>query len=281
MKKILILFISVLLLTGCSLFEEDTNMIVKKLNGGEDFSFLKDFDVRVLTMNYFLDNNGNIYDIVQDKNKTFSNNQKYRLSEYLPYKYSNIVYTSDLVPHIYIKDNNSFYCFVDKFVNCSNEVTTYTTDKELIYSGMAAQILDINENFDDDYIRVYYVGNDGKIYVNMYLPSYTDSGIVHKFVSKAIYVDTSKLGSVLFAKTFNGVSDSGSQIRYILTENGLYEWEKVAQKDSDKYEGLNESYDFQLNEEYEKIKDKVIYNDLNTVLTKDYKAIEFNRLFEE
>ena len=279
MKKIVILLISILLLSGCSMFSDD-DLIIRKLNGGVDFSFLKGEDIAVLNWDYYLDKNGNVFDIVQDKNKTFANGEKFRVSEYLPYKYSYAIYTNDLY-HMYIPTLGQYYCYSNsRFDECSSTIESSISDIALAKSGTVKQILDINEE-SDDLIRLYYISTDGKIYKNIYKTTYEDSQSITSFISSEVYLDNTVYGNILFATVGNYKDNHGSSIKRMLTDKGLYEWKKIDEEDSAKYEGLNEGYSFQLNKEYEKIKDRVLYNDLKMVLTSDYKAFNFIELIED
>ena len=284
-KYFAIVLFTVLFLTGCS--AKNTSLVKNNLddilkNKGADYSFLKGKKIVAMNWNYFADDEGNIYDIVKDKSKFFSNNEKYRLSQDHQNKYDKLFF-DDSGPVFYIKSDDEYLCSnMVELYGCKHKYNKnyspyyYETLNEEGFTKFVDYIK-LDDNNETEYIG--YLKN-GELYlkivtcnynVNIYDNSY---GMCNQITEK--WIDNSN-GKILFASArYDEKLDDN--IVTILTENGLYDYKKIETEESKKYEDVETTYGFVKNDKYDRIKDKLIYNDFRIVLTDEYKAMTFEEL---
>ncbi len=282
MKKSIIIFIFILLTTGCSVESINNNINDR----GVDFSFLKGMNIVALNWNYFADDKGNIYDIVKDKNKLFSNNEKYRLSQDHQNKYDRLFFNEN-GPVFYIKSDDEYLCSnMVELYGCKHLYNKKYSQhvNDVLINKNVVEFIDYPSNSTDSEIE--YIGyiENGELYykkfncnyhVNIYEPSYGKcTETTEKWLDKTY-------GDILFAKTDYDYKKGKYYLSTILTINGLYEYKTIDTEASNKYEDVEPEYSFVKNNKYDKLKNDIIYNDLRMVLTKDYKAMTFEELMEE
>lgn len=272
-RIMLLLIICVAVLTGCSNYNVINNNkdgLEEYINNhGVDYSFVKDIDYKVLSWGGMIDKQGNLYDIVSDKNKTFSNNLKYKKRTDNPTKYEYGFYGKGNYI-FYNKDTNDYYC-INGYGGCRH----YTYDLN-VFNIDVSGITDVNSivnEQDEPYVKVYYLNGDGNIYLSEYKYNILNRNDYTK--TNNIYLDSSKYGKIIH---FEADYDNPELFKYLLTDKGLYKRVVKNKEDVDKYEDVAIEYTYELDERYEKIKDRVIYNDLKYIMLDNYKLYEFYEL---
>lgn len=272
-KYLLVIIFSLVLLTGCS----KKNVFNKNIDGleeyiethGVDYSFVKDIDYNVLSWQGMIDKQGNLYDIVSDKNKTFSNGLKYKKRTDNPTKYEYGFYGKGNYI-IYNKDTNDYYC-ISGYRGCKH----YTYDL-MEFNIDISNVTDVNSivnEQEEPYVKLYYLNGDGNIYLSEY--KYNPINYDDYTKTNKVYIDSSKYGKILH---FEADYDNPEWFKYILTDKGLYKRVIENQEEANKYEDIDIKYTYALDERYEKIKDRVIYNDLQYIMLDNYKMYEFYEL---
>lgn len=273
-KLIWFLLLVLFLISGCS--KNENNDVSKEIQSGVDFSFLKDENIKILSWNFFIDEQGNIYDIVKDKNNLFSNEKKYKLRDSEPKKAKEILWRENsyiIIP----EDSDDVYCNnIGNFYGCKDtfkDTSMYKSYK----NGKSNKFFTMFNNLDNEHEQVFYISNNGKIMVDNYKYNYNinifDPSYGTYTVSTEEYLSINSSKILYVITSVDEVPDK-EIIKYILTDDGLYEY-TIEEK---KYEDQESKYYYKKNEKYDNIKNNIIYNDLSIVLTDDYKAMNFLEL---
>lgn len=260
MKKsllIIVLFISVLFLTGCNgtvtrELREDgftlgvdnltcTNLIPKK--EGQAVSD----KIRYMNETIAISQKGDIYKMSFDKK--FSNNENCSKVN-IPFKVSGIM--NDSV--VRGEDNKFYYLDNNTGAKPYSEVTvnddSYEMYKLLLASADVKKVVTIDESNG-----IYYVLNtDGNVY--RYVVSRANYDSPYSITSKTIQYGEENYGKIV---DFN-YDNSTKEKTYVKTEDTVYRMQIVNKKECDKYADVECKYKFMKDETLTKYyKDKILY----------------------
>ena len=301
MKKniIIISLLFILLLTGCSITNTNTNTTIKKKDaetldefienhdskhmgcGGDGCgnmnyvlknfkcSVLDDKEIKYMTYHNIVTSDSSIYEIVLDSEKQFSNNEQCKPLD-LGIKVDN-VYTDSRNNSLVIQSGDKIYQY------------NYVSDTKAELSEMKKSRWENIDVFIDGYSLIGYKDQfplglkDGEIYL-LKLNDDRD-----KIVSKEVYLSKDKYGSIKDAKYNDYVLrykkdylTIDEQIVKLITDKGIYVLKENETEECKKYEGVQCEMNFVMSDIYEKYKDDIKYLGLDYTILKNNNIISTN-----
>lgn len=267
MKKILLIVLSILMITGCGSKKEEETTEKEILHLSEYFIDKSINNIGTLTcsvlnnekimyanyaLNYFILENGDIYKFVYGSNKIYSNNEQCMKIDtdvkIKTFKYNYFLGT----------DGNYYNISVDSDDIALKQVTVSGYDATL-YND--TNVIDFKStNVPDEYsgwYSAYYVLKSDGIHNLIVLSSYDNSGTLnYSIVKDELLYKTSDYGNII---RFESSYKEG--VTLILSNTGLYIKEEVKTEECSKYADIKCETKMVSNELYQKYKNDFKYVD--------------------
>lgn len=267
MKKILLIILSILMITGCGSKKEEETTEKEILHLSEYFIDKSINNIGILTcsvlnnekimyanyaLNYFILENGDIYKFVYGSNKIYSNNEQCMKIDtdvkIKTFKYNYFLGT----------DGNYYNISVDSDDIALKQVTVSGYDATL-YND--TNVIDFKStNVPDEYsgwYSAYYVLKSDGIHNLIVLSSYDNSGTLnYSTVKDELLYKTSDYGNII---RFESSYKEG--VTLILSNTGLYIKQEVKTEECSKYADIKCETKMVSNELYQKYKNDFKYVD--------------------
>ena len=267
----ILILISIIIITGCT--KKDSQNIsdkneIKNNSTQELLGNKYDFVCSDLNNNNFYITSNQIYmnNSIYEQGQLYSNDQNCKKISDINYdRY--VILNSTAIGDIFIKNNNAY-----TFAHHENqdaklieydwvpEYREISLDDDVVSISLESETWIENNNSSD--FKFYVLKSDGNVYL------YETSK--HKIISKnEIIYNSEEYGKI---KYFYYTSNKSKSIENIilLSDKGLYTNEIINNDDCTKYADVECKKEFKINEEYDKVKDEIIFFNKDYIVDKDY-----------
>lgn len=281
MKKkqfiIVLMLIPIIALSGCTKQNSVSDNKGKENNSynliGEKINFvcsdLKGNDFYILFNDIYMNNS------IYNQGQLYSNNQNCKKIDNISYdRY--VILNSSARGDIFIK-NNDAYVYTSsekegpKLIKYDGvlEHKIISLEEDVISISLESTVWTPNNNSNS--YKFYVLKNDGNVYLY--------ETVKHKIVNKnKIVYSSEEYGKIKYFYYSSNDSKSIENI-ILLSDKGLYTNETINNDDCIKYADIECKKEFKLNEEYDKVKEKIIFFNKDYIVDKDYNLYD-NRFVE-
>ena len=266
-----LIFVFFITITGCTkndnhdlLDKKETKINLEQKLLGDKYNFVcSDLNNNnfYITINQIYMNNS-----IYEHGQLYSNDQNCKKISNINYDRYVILNTS-VVGDIFIKDNNA-YTFA-QYINQEAKLVDYDWIPEYKEISLEEDVISISfessnwiENNNASDYKFYVLKSDGNVY--MYETT------MHRIVKKdEIIYNSEEYGKI---KYFYYTSNNSKSIENIilLSDKGLYTNEIIKDDDCTKYADVECKKEFKINEEYDKVKNQIIFFNKDYIVDKDY-----------
>lgn len=243
-----------------SVFSNSINDEIKNYNSVNKIicDELQENEIIDLSYNYVIFKNGEMYSILSEKGKLYSNNSQCKKID-LPFKIKSVLNS------YIVGDNNKKYTIEINYEK-DNEIEL---KEETYYSAVTKKLLKDDDIvsyysvYDDNKQKYFVLKNDGIIYEQEYDIKFTDDITESvSLISEEIALSNEPYGKI------NSFSINNNEITRVYTENGLYLLKEIGD-DCQKYQDVKCSKELVLSDIYKKYSDEIKYIGSFYSLTKD------------
>ncbi len=214
-----------------------------------------------LTYDYVVFENGEMYSLLNDEEKLYSNNQQCKKID--------LSFSIKKITDSFVVDENNNIYRIDYSYNSDvqielNEDNTYDVRNMLLKNNtIKSGSIYFNDGFNNGEQKYIVLKDDGNIYEQLYNYNYDDFGNIKiSLINEKVFLSSENYGKIEFFE----LNDSG-EINRLNTSNGVYILKEIGDN-CKKYQDIKCDKELVLSEVYKKYANEITYIGLNS-LTKD------------
>lgn len=217
--------------------------------------------IMYLTYDYVVFENGEMYSLLNDEEKLYSNNQQCKKID--------LSFSIKKITDSFVVDENNNIYRIDYSYNSDvqielNEDNTYDVRNMLLKNNtIKSGSIYFNDGFNNGEQKYIVLKDDGNIYEQLYNYNYDDFGNIKiSLINEKVFLSSENYGKIEFFE----LNDSG-EINRLNTSNGVYILKEIGDN-CKKYQDIKCDKELVLSEVYKKYANEITYIGLNS-LTKD------------